>query len=340
MYYILGNVCNATVTFYLGYDISITEYNRGRPLIDTLQYLLNKIGCDNSILTLFFYALENPLTAANPNPTGNLQILQKSDYKRPDSSEAAKEINISIKTLIDILCKMFNCAWYIDTTGNLIIEHIYYFENDLSYRIPRPYGLDLTTSDFESYVLNKNKYEYKNLEIPKQEIFEFMEAETIDFKGEPIEYESACATPEKITYSVQDVTTDLEYISKSPDKISDEGMVLLATEATATPGEYNLLYENGVITGLNLPNGHLSWANLHDTYWKYNRYMPTGLMNATETTFLSSKKLIQRIEIQVPECCISTFNPLYKVKTPYGDCFTEEAEYNLSTKTLKLKLIQ
>ena len=166
------------------------------------------------------------------------------------------------------MLEIFNVYWYLDGTG-IRFEHISFFSFSIAY--------DLTSPSYLKFISGKNKYSYDKNKMPKYERFKWMEALNTDFIGAEIRYDSICVNQNPKTNVSQrganDVTTDIVYIANNPSDISKNGFVIMATELTSP---HAVLEEAGLISGSILPNMHLSWANLHYNYHRYDRVLLQG----------------------------------------------------------------
>lgn len=102
---------------------------------------------------------------------------------------------------------------------------------------------------------------------------------------------------------------------------------------------YSVVWEQGQLSGNWFWNNHLSWANLHNRYWKYNRAMLTGNMNGAPTNFLSQtrKKVQENIEFtKGPDCCANALDAFDIIKTEQGWGVIDGAEE--TENTIKVKL--
>ena len=74
--------------------------------------------------------------------------------------------------------------WWIDTSGNLRIEHIS--------TIKSGNPLDLTTAEYQQYLENRAQFTYENIENITNEEWEIPDAYYDDFEGLPITYSGSC----------------------------------------------------------------------------------------------------------------------------------------------------
>lgn len=93
--------------------------------------------------------------------------------------------------------------------------------------------------------------------------------------------------------------------------------------------EWILQWELGQISAAWFWNNHLSWANVHNTYWRHNRVHLTGEMNGAPDNFLStSRKMVQENVkwVKGPDCCANALNAFDVIKTDLGWGVVESAD--------------
>lgn len=327
---LLTSNCPTGCTYYRCSAFNQT-YDSNRKLNDIIEAIVADSECGIlGVKSIFlninpdtsdpFYALTNGgvdnYITASKSWTNQLMISQKADIKDPNASNSA---SVAVTTLEKILkwLTMFRVFWDIDANGYLILEHYHWWEEKA------------TNYNFLSYdklQLGRNVYEHNNTEVPLDEEFSFMENDPDkyaqkDFKGVPIHYNSPCANIESNTsFVLDDLTTNIEFIHDYPDAISDDGFVMIASELVA--GVYYMNNEITLYTGHAKMNGHLSWPNLQYNYWRYDRYLPSGLMNNQQQDFISWKPNVKQVAIEFPWCCADgEFDPNGKFITVLGTKF-------------------
>lgn len=310
-------------------DTDNTFTYRGRSLNESIRYLLNKTSPDyfiNPVLNSgFLQSNTNPVTTSS-SFTNNLFLVQKSDAKRPTSSNPATIGNISLSKLLSILYNAFQLLWYLNDDNEFCIVHVS--------EIGTLTGLDITQSPYISTTANKKSIEFNKSLLYRYEIWRFMEQNGNDFVGNNIEYNELCTIKESNAktkqYSLENITTDLAYIQSYPEKIDDNGFLLLSTDGTTVKNDI------GEITGSNQLNGHLSLANLHENYWRHNRILKTGKMNGVDTIFTTTQKIRKLLEHQIVLC--EEFNPNDTVVTELGNAVVNEASFYPLDNKLSLNL--
>lgn len=306
------------------YDVDYTR-NRWLCKLDSdnvLEFLADKVIPGVTVTSDFFTDSPNNYVTLTTNHLLYLTIAQKSDIIRPASTNPATSAMMSFNELMDILWGLFQVQWQYDAlTDTIIVEHVSYF--------PQNAGLDLRN---QLTTVATNKYSYKKEAMPKYEKFSFVEADNEDFVGVPIYYDSYCVNtdPESNTKELAvNVTTDLQYIIDNPDAIADEGFVILCNYLDVT---YFVELEGGALSGDVKLNNHLSWANLHNRYYRHNRVLIEGYMNDVLTTFWSA------IKTKVQDCSAivcTDYDPADEITTELGETYFRGAKASVDTSSLK-----
>ena len=276
---------------------------------NVLEYLADNILPGVTVSSTFFTAATNPATLAASH-TRYLMIAQKSDIVRPSSTDAATIAMMSWNELMEILWGMFRVQWqYVSTTNTIHVEHI-------SFWTPTA-GLDLRPQ----IIAKNNRFEYLKEKMPKYEKFTWMEALSENFKGRSIWYDSKCVdqNPESNTIEViLPVTTDLEYIQTTPLEIADDGFVILCNDYSG--GLYSVNRILGKYTTEVRYNMHLSWANLHDSYFRHERVQPEGYMNTALTDFWTAQKN-KKQDCYAIVCPADNYDPAKYITTELGETY-------------------
>lgn len=206
-----------------------------------------------------------------------VMLFQKSDIIKGDATENATIAEITWKRLIEIARDVWQMYFYITNDNEFWLEHI----TDKSSETHR----DLLVTDPVRQE-DTEEYDYNDQNIPRTENHTWMdETQDDDFTGAPIRYTGVCVSGEddSVDYPIREVSTDFPSSLERPDLFSLYGFFMFVTELV--DDEYGILSEAGVITGETKMNATLSWANIHDKWWKNNRYETTGFMNNSLTDF-------------------------------------------------------
>ncbi len=306
-YNIIGQTTNVSVRAIQG-GTDIT-YTRNQFLYDVIEYIANLIKPGVTVSSTFFTEATNPVTLS-ANQLLYLTIAQKSNIIRPEATQGATELMLSWDSLMNILYGMFQVMWNYDSaTDTINVEHISWFNSTTA-------GLDLTS---EPLAEAQNKYDHIKGSMPKYEKFKWMESFSPNFTGVDIWYDSSCVDQDpdsNYTEIALPVTTDLFYIISNKEEIADDGIVILCNYLSG--GDYFVRIGVGKYAPSEVRlNMHLSWANLHDSYWRHNRVLPTGYLNGSLVTFWTSRKTIQQ-ELYAVVCTSESFDPNDEITTELG----------------------
>lgn len=321
--------------------------NRCMRLNDVITDMVS--DCFGGFESIFFKSSLNPISNRN---LSNLLISQKSDfiYRYDDTTgryaipvDPATQGVLTFKELMNNLTAMFNVYWAIVQENGvyvLRIEHKKYWDNNGSYSVANTVAWDLVQG-YPMSLYGTNEYSYEE-DIPLREKFSFQEAWNTDFLGKDINYKNCLREGDNKEYSADKFTTDLD-ITYLESVASNEGFVLLDCGISTQSDDlvpYNYYSVNmvvGKLTGKSLANAHLSWANLHDAYWKYDRYLPSGNMNGVYTEF-TPRRMVYQKEISYPYC-VQEFLPYQLIGTWMGAGMVKAAEWSFKNSWMTVHLM-
>lgn len=326
-----------------GEDSKRTNY-RTRRLINILQHFASKLNC--TLQSDFFTLEDNPVSHDNLK---YLMVGQKSDAIFDDTgyqpTDPATKGVMTMNTLMKQLWSMFQVTWLVDG-GILYVEHINYFKSNFQYINSPAVDLDLTVV-YPIALDGSYSYSY-NKDLPIREKFSFQEAWNIDFIGADIEYTNCLNEGSTISNAADVFTTDLDPIYLD-NEASKDGFIMFHCSAPDGISVHHVIVEVGYLSNLSSPNAHLSWANLHQKYWRYNRPLHQGIMNNVLNDFLPPYQRHQKqVPIEFPFCVENFDDPAVTigdrmcnslVRTTMGDGEIAKAEYSFKTGNLKIELL-
>jgi len=305
------------------YPYLVKFYRTGYELNSLIEGLLPSSSYSfTQISYLGFGSNYNNIAISNKNQLINLP--EQSDINR-------KEIeDISLKDILTMLRNYFNLSWKIVDWELIILHH-----DQINPGLPI-HPEQYPAHDISGWDNDNNSYEYKK-ELVSEEKWEIEETDNIDFDGLPIIYTNYKEKTDKEYDCTKFQTNIIDAIigineGKDDVEISSKNYVLLAL----TLG--NIVRENtGILSGINLTNGDMAMANLHDKYHKIgNRYDTTGKINGETATFTKTK-LNKTYKFKVPfKVYDYDFDKL--VKTKYGNMKIVSITEYLSGKLSELKL--
>lgn len=207
------------------------------PLWSVISVLLGKIAPGithdgTAIYSEFLYGTTNPLVSYL---TQALFITQKSNIISSGYDQPAQKAPITLKYVLDMLKNCFRCYWFIDEQNRFRIEHVAWFMRGGTYDGQEPeVGINLTTEivtrNGKPWAYARNQYKFDKPEMASRYQFGWMDDVTTPFEGRPIDIVSKYVNPDSIEeISVQQFTSDIDYILLNPSEISKDGFVLLGT---------------------------------------------------------------------------------------------------------------
>jgi len=99
---------------------------------------------------------------------------------------------------------------------------------------------------------------------------------------------------------------------------------------------YRIPWADGIRTSTRMQNMDLSWANILNEYWLYDRYAHSGYMNGAASDFQSTKFLKEQEEFKFYYA--GDLDPMRGVKTDYGTGMIQSMTRDLATDFITLKL--
>ena len=285
------------------------EYDNCRWLEDVIEYILSQIEPGATYQSTFFQNATNPVTL-DTNKYRYLMIAQKSDIKRPAATNPASMGMLSWNGLMSIL-RMYNVFWTFDGT-TVRIEHYDYWSSSA--------GLNLTT---QALAKKSNKYSYLRDNMNRQEKFNFMEWGNRNFGQHVISYSANC-TEESIYEYKNNVTTDVDFIYKcanslsdlDPSLVTDEGWVILATYPS---GGDNLVYYGTAYEDPAAAHNYVnSWSYLLYNYFMHGRVLIEGKINGVDMEFISARRTKSQ-SIAAIVCHEDGYDPNDYITTELGE---------------------
>lgn len=284
-------------------------------------------------------------SGATAGALGNcdIYITQKTNVLKGEYDQAAQKAEIKLKQLMEMLRDCFRCYWYIDDENRLIIEHITYFMNGLSYNIP-DIQLDLTHKR-DKFNKKKSLYcqreiEYEKSELPSRYEFAFMDDVTKVMGGDLyVDVNNKYIQKDKVEeINVDGFTTDIDYMLFLPDDFSNDGFALILADSDkkvpiirqAIKDEKQ--YGNSCVTYVQ--NWYASWNQL---IWHYMNDMPGDEIsyNNLSDLYVNTLKQFIKHSIEIPYKNID----LYKtIRTEEGIGSVESMTHNLDTDKAEIEL--
>lgn len=319
------------------------------PLYSAIKVLLAQIAPDLSFdgttaysEFLFDYDSETHPLAQD---MVHLFITPKTNILNGDYKTPAYNAPVKLKEILDMLKAVYKCYWFIDSDNKLRIEHVSWFMNGGTYDNPsQTISYDLTTlkntRNMKAWAFDKNKYTFDKPNMPATYTFAWMDEVTQEFKGYQMEMQSQLVDKGKNEeINVGKFTSDIDFVTISPDDISKDGFMLLG--ATYKNYAYYLPFYPLIIEGTNitnyLQNGFLAYVYLEkNKIWLTD--LPADVKYSDGTTgTVSMKSRMKQQDVTVP-MTTPIFNPITLIKTGIGKGEIKDIEINISSLTAKAKL--
>lgn len=309
------------------------------PLASVINVLLQQISPNvrfegNALYSQFLYGSISGMA----NPDYKLFITPKSNILNSDYDEPASQAPITLKMITDMLRDVYKCYWFIQrvTSAELRfrIEHISYFTNGGTYSDSRSVGIDLTAlqnpRNGKAWAFGQNKFTFDKPDMPERYQFGWMDEVTQPFEGYPIEVRNKFVKKGQIEeITINNFTSDLDYMLLEPSKCSPDGYALIA--AKLTDGQYKVQYKT--IDEQTLQNGQLSFAELQ-RFYLYDMPASDVYINGVRKSVTVRKSKMQDVNFPVHD------DPYFYalIKTGLGNGQIEKITINLTSRNAKATL--
>jgi hypothetical protein len=211
---------------------------------------------------------ESLISGAIPTSTALKYLIDIMDFRKPNAYQNTSISNTTWKKAIEYICKKFNCRWYIDSNGDIRIEHVTYFnlkDSDVT--------LDNTT----------HKYSYVSNDMPNREWYEENSTYTQDFTKKEILYGQVPAIngakESTNTVTLSNFFTDIDGMNQHLNELPSEGFLMVEVSGTS------VLKSTGFISGVpSLQNVSLSLGNCLSTFYLYESFKENYTIDKKDVT--------------------------------------------------------
>lgn len=316
------------------------------PIATVINTLLSKVAPnitfnETAACSQFFYddtiagGVASRLNGTRPfiSPKSNILL---GEYKEP-----AQKAPITLKTVFDMLAKVYGCYWYIKPDNTLVIEHISWFKNGGRYSGSPAIGFDLTSLENipngKKWAFATSQYQFDKLDMPARYQYEWMDEVSDMFKGNPINVLSKFVTENKVEeINIANFSSDIDLMLLAAEKFSKDGFALL--QAQSVSGGYILpfnTYSDGVYQ-YTLQNYMVSMRFLQPNFLTYDMPSWSIELNNIATTAAG----IQRSKKQTITFPVGNDDPDMNklVKTYIGNGQFDKLSINLSSRAAKATL--
>lgn len=268
-------------------------------------------------------------------------ITPKSNVLIGEYQQPAQKAPCTLKTIFDMLEKVYGCYWYIDASNRLVIEHLQWFKNGGSYNSSPSIGYDLTSLENlpngKKWAFGTSEYQYDKAEMPARYQYKWMDDTTDMFDGNPINILSPFVLQDKVEeVNIANFTSDVSYMLLAPENCSKDGFALL--QATLNDGNWLL-----PVHIFNIGTKIISLQNYLVAMWWLQRNLLTYDMPSWSITIdgtATTSAGIQKGKKQTLSFPVGLDNPnmMQLVKTYIGNGQFDKLSINLSSRTAKVTL--
>lgn len=312
----------------------IDSFDNGITLESVFDFLLS--NCGITVVSDFFN-----INADNTSPDNaayqyasryvhNMLIFQASDVIRAQAQFNASRINMSFYDIWQNL-KRFNVELFESSTGVIRVEHVSYRNRNKTLNL---------TGDLYKFIRGLGEYEYMESEQPQFERFsDKYPTDSADFDDAYIEYSALCSNPDSDKdYKSPNAVCNLEYLYNNQDLYEDIDKMkdTICFISTRFGG---VISAQGSITKEVGLNKALSWANIIESLWIYERPSLQGIMNDKSVIFESVRRIRKQttLSVKMPiDSFVQKFNPDELVKTQLDWCEIDEATYDVDGSILEI----
>ena len=326
-----------------------TNLRHAYPLYSAIKVLLAQIAPNISFNETTDYS--QFLFDYNRSPVGYvpyLFITPKTNILNGDYKTPAYKAPIKLKEILEMLKQVYKCYWFIDDSNRLRIEHISWFMNGGTYSTPSPVVSYNLTTMFNSrngkrWSMDTQHYTFDKPNMPNTYTFGWMDEVSQEFEGYQMEMSSCFVEKGKNDeINVSKFTTDIDFVSITPDDISKDGFMLLGADYDSQSNTYSLAFYSYPIANLGmynpLQNGYLAFVYLEKTaIWLTD--LPARSVSYADGTTASvvKQRRLRQQDVTVP-MTTPIFNPMTLIQSSIGAGEVKDIEINLSSLTAKAKL--
>lgn len=295
----------------------------------------------NSPYSEFLYGYSFGLIDTIPSPkmrSNYIYIAPITNVKKTRYEQPARKGDITLKQILDMFKKVYQCYWYLDDVGRLCIEHISYFKNNQTYGLYTPTPLvDLTTmkdmpnGKMWSFDTSTVKFDRKN--CPSRYEFEWGNDCTEQFNGYAIDIlDKPAEGTGKESNAVTNFTADIDYTVIYPSGVSDD--IYAIVEANKSTGEVQII-DVTLLSGnpvYSMQNGYLSFLFAEQNYWPYDLGGWDARVEGQRLPVYAVRHLIeQSVGVPLEGQNATLPHTLSAVKTELGVGLLKGASVNINT---------
>lgn len=254
------------------------------PFFSVLQRLVEKIDAGVTFAqspeySVFFFAERTKLDIDPIDGVGGLFdifLAPMTNVTKDDYDTPAKKMQLSVKSLLDLLSDAYQCYWYIDEARRLRIEHLTYFEQGMTYTPEDTEPVDLTAL-VDRFIKGQTLYGQGEVTYDTSDLSsryeltwgdsgsEYFNDYALDVGGRIVK------TASKASVGISDFAADVTMMMAYPSNFSDDSVALITTEAdggvTSEIVQMQLATGSGAQVVIN--NYYASWPFLLRLWRRY-----------------------------------------------------------------------
>lgn len=274
-----------------------------------------------------------------------IYITPKSNILKGQYDQAAQKAEITLKQILDMLRDCYRCYWYIDSNNKLIIEHVSYFINGLTYTTNSG-QTDLTkyTDRFnsKSVLYGQRELSFEKSELYSRYEFAWCDDVTDAMGNLHVDVNNNYVKKDnKQDISISGFCPDIDYMLFMPsDFSSDDFALLMANANNKVPilRTYILdekFYNSRMLVAVQ--NWYASWNNLIEHYMMDMPGNDISCNNVQYTPRVIQVKRCIKQEISLK----SDIEPYiyHTIKTDEGVGYIEEMSVELNTGVCDITLM-
>ena len=267
-------------------------------------------------------------------------IAPKSNVINSNYDQPAQSAKVSLRTIFDMLKKVYRIYWWIDSAGRLRLEHIKYINNGGSYSAQAGIGLDLRNyrnpRNGRNWQYGQKQWSYDKPDTVGRYQFGWMDSVSEPFEGYPIEILNPWVDDSNIDeVTVDQFTSDFDFILISPQEISKDGFVLM--QPIEQGEDYVLPFETIQVGSSTFTIQNAYCANIYTlVYYLWDLDAPDFRYNGVNRNAYAVKKL-RRQKVKFPYKEGFDINKL--ITTDLGNGKIEKISLDLSSLNTEVELL-
>lgn len=316
-------------------------------IADVISALLSQISPNikheaASEYSKFLYGQTDGLTRGSLGGC-QIYIAPKSNILKGEYDQAAQKAEITLKQVMDMLRDCYRCYWYIDDKNRLIIEHVTYFMNGLSYSAP---GIQFDLTNIKDRFNQKSIiYAQREIEYDKSELYSRYEFAWSDDVTDAMGNLSVDVNDEfvkkdnKSDINIDNFCSDIDYMLFMPGDFSSDGFALIMAKNNKVPIVRLYLkydkYYNATMP-MSIQNWYASFNNLINHYLYDMPGKQITYTNVRSTLVVSDIKRCMTQDITFMQ--YSDPDVYQLVKTYEGDGCIEEMSIDINSGLINMTL--